>query len=331
MIENRCEQLGAVGLCRARGYYIPFGEDQKNGRRENSRRFTLLSGEWAFRAYEKIEDIGEDLCKQDLPETIAVPSCVQYYGYDGFQYLNTRFPIPYDPPFVPVRNPAYHYSRVFRAPAGEKLYLVFEGVDSCFYVYVNGKFVGFSQISHRLSEFDITSFVCEGENRLDVVVQKWCAGTYLEDQDKWRFTGIFRDVYLLSRPQGHLVDYKIETRVFERDAEVVFSYLSGGADAEVTFCGKTQRVKAGHSARFQIKNARLWSAESPYLYGMEIACAGEKIFEEVGVRTVAVQGGRFLLNGMPIKFYGVNRHDFHSGVYSCGSFNVHRWPNVHVT
>lgn len=311
MIKNLSEQLETYGLCAARSYYIPFGTKQKNGRREESEHFVSLNGEWSIRAYEKIEDIADDFCTQNLTDKILVPSCVQYAGYDEFQYVNTRYPIPYDPPYVPIKNPTYHYSRSFCAPQGEKLYLVFEGVDSCFYVYVNGKFVGFSQISHRMSEFDITGYIVGGENRLDVLVQKWCTGTYFEDQDKWRFTGIFRDVYLLSRPAGHLVDYKIETSIFEKDAEVTFLYREGGAEAKVTLCGKTQRVKPGESVLFHLKDARLWSAESPYLYEMEIACAGEKIFEEIGVRTVCVQGGRFLLNGKPIKFYGVNRHDFH--------------------
>lgn len=311
MIKNLSEGLQTYGLCAARSYYIPFGAKQKNGRREESDRFVSLNGEWAFCAYEKIEDISDDFCTQDLSGRIAVPSCVQYAGLDGFQYLNTRYPIPYDPPYVPVKNPTYHYSRIFRAPKGERLYLVFEGVDSCFYVYVNGKFVGFSQISHRMSEFDITEYIDGEQNRLDVVVQKWSAGTYFEDQDKWRFTGIFRDVYLLSRPAGHLIDYKIETSVFEQDATVDFIYREGGAEAKVTLCGETKIVKPGEIVHFEVKDVRLWSAESPYLYGMEIGCAGEKIFEEIGVRTVCVQDRRFLLNGKPIKFYGVNRHDFH--------------------
>lgn len=125
------------------------------------------------------------------------------------RFLTTR-------PALPVKNPAYHYSRDFSHDGKGKLYLVFEGVDSCFYVYVNGRFVGFSQISHRLSEFDVTDFAVEGKNRLDVVVQKWCTGSYFEDQDKWRFTGVFRDVYLLKREKGHIIDYKIETVCFGR-------------------------------------------------------------------------------------------------------------------
>lgn len=310
MIKNLSEQLRSFGLCAPRNYYIPFGKKQQNGMREESERFISLNGEWSFCAYKKLEEIEDDFCARPLPEKISVPSCVQYFGYDYFQYSNTRFPIPYDPPYVPVRNPAYHYSRTFSAEKEGKLYLVFEGVDSCFYVFVNGKYVGFSQISHRMSEFDITAFVLGGENRIDVVVQKWCAGTYFEDQDKWRFTGIFRDVYLLKRPEGHIVDYKIETRIDGRNAEVVFRHCGGG-DAEVCFGGERKIVRAGEKVCFSVVEAKLWSAESPYLYDLDIECAGEKIFEQVGVRESEIRDGRFLWNGKPIKFYGVNRHDFH--------------------
>lgn len=310
MIKNLSEQTFSFGLCSPRSYYIPFGRRQKDAPRERSERFVSLNGEWGFRAYEKLSDIGEDFCTQVLPDKISVPSCVQYYGYDCFQYTNVRYPFPYDPPRVPVKNPAYHYSRDFFAEGRGKLYLVFEGVDSCFYVYVNGKFVGFSQISHRLSEFDVTDFVIAGQNRLDVVVQKWCTGSYFEDQDKWRFTGIFRDVYLLRREEGHIADYKIETSVSGGNAEIVFSHLSGG-DAEVVFGGRKRKVKAGEKACFKVENAELWSAENPFLYDLEILSEGERIFEKVGIRTIEIRDRKYLFNGCPIKFRGVNRHDFH--------------------
>ena len=311
LMKNLSEQQHCFGLCAPRSYYVPFAAGQSEGRREESERFLSLNGEWAFCACSRLEEIGETFCTDALPDRINVPSCVQYYGYDGFQYTNTRYPIPYDPPRVPVNNPAFHYSRTFQAAGKGREYLVFEGVDSCFYVYVNGQYVGFSQISHRVSEFDVTGFVRKGENRLDVVVQKWCAGTYFEDQDKWRFTGIFRDVYLLHRPEGHLVDYKIGTKVNGADACVTFAYLAGGSAAKVTFCGEEKEVPVGGEAVFTVKDARLWSAEQPYLYGMQIACAGEVIFEKVGICSVEVRDGVFLFNGKPIKLYGVNRHDFH--------------------
>ena len=312
MINNLSEQLQSFGLCAPRSYYIPFIVGQSKGDREKSKCFVSLCGEWSFCAYEKIEDIKDGFCENELPNRITVPSCVQYFGYDYFQYTNIRYPIPYDPPRVPIKNPTYHYSRTFESSEGVgKLYLVFEGVDSCFYVFVNGIYIGFSQISHKVSEFDITDYVQKGENRIDVIVQKWCAGTYFEDQDKWRFTGIFRDVYLLKRPAGHIDDYKITTGYSGTDAEVTFAYLRGGSAAEVEFCGEKKRVLVGEKVTFFAKNVRLWSAEMPFLYDMNISCAGEVIFEKVGVRSVVVKDGVFLLNNQPVKLYGINRHDFH--------------------
>ena len=137
IMKNLSEQLHCFGVCPPRSYYVPFAAGQKNGKRESSDLFLSLNGEWALRAYERIEEIGEDFCKDDLPDRISVPSCVQYFGYDHFQYTNIRYPIPFDPPRVPVQNPAFHDSRTFEADGTEGLYLVFEGVDSCFYVYVN--------------------------------------------------------------------------------------------------------------------------------------------------------------------------------------------------
>ncbi len=310
MIENLSEQTKSFHVCSERCYYIPFGIHQKNGKREESERFASLNGLWKIRAYEKLADVENSFYTQELTERIQVPSCVQYYGYDYFQYTNVKYPIPFDPPRVPIKNPAFQYSKNFKIDGNEKSYLVFEGVDSCFYVYINGRFVGFSQISHRMSEFDITSFIHQGNNRLDVIVQKWCAGSYLEDQDKWRFTGMFRDVYLLKRPFDHISDYKIETDIDGRDGIVKFFHRKG-AKAEILFCGEKKSLREGETASFRVKNARFWSAEDPYLYELIIESNGEKIFEDVGIRTVETKERKFLLNGRPIKLYGVNRHDFH--------------------
>lgn len=311
MIKNLSEQLYSFGLCEPRNYYVPFADEQREGRRAESDRFISLDGEWSFCAYERLECIPDNFCGKELLKKITVPSCVQYFGYDFFQYTNVRYPIPFELLKVPRKNPVYQYSRRFTVSGEEKYYLVFEGVDSCFYVYVNGQYAGFSQISHRMSEFDITSYVRAGENRLDVVVQKWCAGTYFEDQDKWRFTGIFRSVYILKRPQNHIEDYKIETMISGKDAKVLFSYRRGKAAAEVSFEKQTKKVNAGETVCFSIKDAVLWSAEIPYLYDLVIRAGGETIYEKVGVRTVEVRDRKFLVNGKPIKLYGVNRHDFH--------------------
>ena len=307
------EQGASVGIEKPRAYFIPFERgQQRSERREESNLFRSLCGEWKIRAYETVL-AAENFLDETPEEKIGVPSCVQYYGYDHFQYTNVRYPFMYDPPRIPKRNPAFHYYRTFDAEGiadGKRIYILFEGVDSCFYLYVNGKFVGFSQITHKTSEFDITDFVKEKGNRLDVLVLKWCMGSYLEDQDKWRFTGIVRDVYLLFRDQKHISDYKIDTRIEGGKGVVSFSNRSE-VPAVVSFCGQEAFAEAGGGVSFEVEDPKLWSAESPYLYPMEISCGGEVIFERVGIRTSEVKNGIFLINGKAIKLRGVNRHDFH--------------------
>ncbi|MDR3318527.1 MAG: hypothetical protein LBS99_03745, partial [Clostridiales bacterium] len=268
-----------------------------------------LNGEWAITEYKSVHEADDGFLESELNGKIEVPSCVQYYGYDYFQYSCLNYPFPYDPPYVPFDNPVFHHRKRFGCRKdGDKKYLVFEGVDSCFYLYVNKSYVGFSQISHRVSEFDVTSFIVNGENTVDVLVVKWCAGSYLEDQDKWRFSGIFRDAYLLSRPRGHIEDYTVNTAL---DGTVEFCYNRGGSEAAVTLSGETKTVRAGEAVRFTLKNPGLWSAEKPLLYDLRIACAGETINEKVGIRSVTIEDGIFKINGKHIKLKGVNRHDFH--------------------
>ncbi|MDR0426734.1 MAG: hypothetical protein LBH24_06175 [Clostridiales bacterium] len=268
-----------------------------------------LNGRWHIRAYKSVYEIDDTALTASMQESIDVPSCVQYFGYDTFQYTNIDYPIPYDPPFTPYENPVYHYRRsVEIRKDGNKKYLVFEGVDSCFYLYVNRSYVGFSQISHKLTEFDVTDFVLDGANTIDIFVVKWCAGTYLEDQDKWRFTGIFRDVYLLSRPDGHITDYRITTSI---DGKIIFRRLSGGADAEVCIEGQKASLTAGGEARFVLDSPALWTAETPRLYDLTISCRGETIREKIGFREVSIDNGIFKINGRHVKLKGVNRHDFH--------------------
>ena len=301
------ESTDAINVVAPRAYYIPFSnrEDAFKQRKESDR-LLYLNGEWKIREYASVLDVEDDFFAVTPEDKIEVPSCVQYYGYDHFQYTNINYPFPFDPPFVPNENPCYHYQRFFTVKKSGKQYLNFEGVDSCFYLYLNDKFVGFSQISHRVSEFDITDFLIDGENKIDVLVLKWCAGSYLEDQDKLRFTGIFRDVYILTRPNGHIVDYKVETDAVGR---VKFTLL-GGEEATVTLLAESKTVKAGETVEFKIENPVLWSAENPYLYDLYIEHNGEVIGEKVGVRTTEVKDGLYLFNGEPIKLRGVNRHDF---------------------
>lgn len=306
MLKKYYEQYDCVGVLPTRSYYVPFSSDPYGKYREDSERFTSLNGEWKIKAYETVHDVPDDFYTQELCDVIDVPSCVQTRGYDYNQYTNSKYPFPYNPPFTNNVNPAFHYSREFNiALDGEKKYINFEGVDSCFYLYINGKEVGFSQISHRISEFDITDFVKDGVNRIDVLVLKWCAGSYLEDQDKLRYTGIFRDVYLLSRPVGHIVDYHY---VADMDGTLTFTLIKG-EEATLAFEGKTLVVKEGKTVKFKVKNVLLWSAEDPNLYDLLIESKGEKILERVGFRRVWREGNVVYFNGEKIKLLGVNRHD----------------------
>ena len=193
-----------------RAYYIPYsdGDAARRDVRAESDRFQSLSGEWKFRYFASTADLPEDFLSEEPPmDPIPVPSVWQMHGYDRHQYTNVRFPIPFDPPYVPANNPCGLYLRHFALDDQEGLRtLVFEGVDSCFYLWINGEFVGYSQISHSISEFDVTKYVRPGDNVIAVLVLKWCDGTYLEDQDKLRTSGIFRDVYLLRRDARHIWD-----------------------------------------------------------------------------------------------------------------------------
>lgn len=301
-----------INVCAPRAYYIPFGKTQPFCKdRTKSERFQSLNGVWKITAYESVLD-ADGFWEKQAEKEIAVPSCVQYAGYDCFQYTNFFYPFPFNPPIVPTKNPCFHYSRNFTyaKTQGERVYFVTEGVDSAFYLYINGKEVGYSQISHKTGEFDITPYLLDGENKIDMLVLKWCMGSYLEDQDKWRFTGIFRDVYLLKRPEKHITDYKIETELHGTDGIVRF-IPKDKMPISVTCNGETRQTD-GEPLVFRIENVNAWSAETPYLYDMTVTAGDERIFERVGVRTSEVKDGIFLVNGKPVKFYGVNRHDFHS-------------------
>ena len=308
------ERFDRIGTMPHRSYYIPFGEKDKIESvfgitdRRSSSRFLSLDGIWQIKALEHVEDF----CLDDrLAASIPVPSCVQMHGYDQIQYLNFRFPFPVVLPHIPHNNPCWHYRRTFNLEkrCGERYYLNFEGVDSAFYLYINGVFKGYSQISHATSEFDITDLVKNGENTVDVLVLKWCISTYLECQDKFRFSGIFRNVYILSRPEGHLTDYKIETTLNGENGVLTFINESETQIA-LEIEGQNLTVAPKAVGEIEIKCVKLWSADEPNLYTLIIRAKGEKIIEKVGFRTVTINGKVFKINGEPIKLKGVNRHDF---------------------
>ena len=304
-------------------YFIPYhsAEAALAGERDASQQLLPLKGTWAFRYYDSLLDLPEGFpAGAELPDTIPVPSVWQMHGYDRHQYTNVNYPFPYDPPYVPQEDPCGHYRRsfAFHPQAGRVATLCFEGVDSCFHVWVNGQYVGYSQISHATSEFDVTSFLTEGENTLDVLVIKWCDGSYLEDQDKLRMSGIFREVYLLDRPARHLAGYQVHQELnnaLDR-ATVTLEPSWQGEPVPMTWqlfdpdgALLQQSTVPTVLPFFTIDAPRLWNAEQPDLYTLLLRAGDEFICEKLGLRCIDVVDGVLRIDHQPIKFVGVNRHE----------------------
>lgn len=248
-----------VGTEPTHAYFVPASAptETTGEKRVQSDRFQLLNGDWQFKYYKSIYDLDEEVNHVQIlnkstffePEftpitelttqssstpdatgnahsngyrTVPVPSVWQNLEVDNHQYTNVNYPFPFDPPYVPQENPCATYIHDFtyeKIADAERAFLTFEGVDSCFYVWLNGTFVGYSQVSHGVSEFDISSSVVDGNNRLAVLVLKWCDGSYMEDQDKFRYSGIFRDVYVVSRPKQAIRDWHVHTDILWDSSE----------------------------------------------------------------------------------------------------------------
>lgn len=262
---------------------------------------------WKFAYFE--EDDGSLLSVQPTRD-ITTPSCWEMLGYGKNQYTNLKYPFPYDPPHILKRNPCGVYVARYAVPQKKgRYYINFDGVDSCFYLFINGNFAGYSSVSHSPAEFDITDLLKE-ENEIRVIVFKYNFGSYLEDQDKFRMSGIFRDVYVLNRAENHLTDYKITADILEDGAALIRFTGDRECALALSYNGKTLYEKAGADVEFNIKDPVLWSDEAPCLYDLKISCGDEVITERVAVRKAEVKGGVFYLNGAPIKLKGVNRHSF---------------------
>lgn len=312
-----------LGTMPHRAYYVPFaqGEELSNCKRESGR-VVLLNGDWQFKYYDTVYDVPEDCGERTdiFDDVIPVPSVWQNHGYDRHQYTNVNYPFPFDPPYVPKENPCGVYSRTLCIDKKDQRYFLnFEGVDSCMYVWVNGTFIGYSQVSHSTSEFEITDALVDGCNRFTVAVVKWCDGSYLEDQDKLRMSGIFRDVYILERPVEHVRDYFVHTLLDETytngTVKVDFEYYNKEVPVQVTLkapCGcvmETKEVVDG-TVEFDVPNAKTWNAETPNLYTLVIESEGEAIMQNVGIRVIEIKNKNVItINGKPIKFRGTNRHD----------------------
>ena len=326
IIEN--PKVLNVNKCPSRAHYIPHKCrcEAYGCENELSDSYMLLNGKWKFKYFESFNDAIHALEEgiEDF-DTIRVPSNWQMHGYDRPHYTNAAYPIPLDPPYVPNDNPTGIYERDFKLPQGFKgtdIYLNFEGVDTFFFVWMNGKFIGASQGSHLLSEFRISDAIKEGVNTLTVMVAKWAWSTYLEDQDFFRLSGIFRDVYLLSRPLVHIHDIEVKTKN-DGTIDIIYNLYNGSKpytkDVSVTFelyDDQAQVIAEGvgkeGKATIKIDSPTLWNAENPYLYTLLTSCNGEIIPLKVGFREISTSPrGELLINGTPIKIKGVNRHDTH--------------------
>ena len=314
-----------VNVLPQRSYFIPFSikqdfvfKDEGVIDRDRSEEYISLNGEWEFKAYDSFEDIHS--IDESLPDNIPVPSCVQMFGYDQNQYVNLLYPFPFNPPFVPNKNPAFHYRKKVNIKKHNLYHLCFEGVDSAFYVFINKEFVGYSQISHSLSEFDVTDYLIDGDNIIDVIVLKWCKSSYLEDQDKFRFSGIFRNVYFLNRPANYIRDFKIETS-FENNVGYIDVYNLSSHPFKVSFNDLVKEIDVEQKERFIITNPNIWSSDNPFLYNVILFNDEEKIIQRVGIRNVSIEDGIFKINNKHIKLKGVNRHEFHPDRGAAITFN----------
>jgi len=277
-----------------RSYYIP----------ENKDGLIDLNGIWQF---EFFECDTKDLC--DKSGEIDVPSCWQSRGYEKPYYTNVTYPFPIDPPFVPNINPMGVYSRNFEVfDLTRKYYIVFEGVSSCLELYINDNLVGFSQGSRLQAEFDISEYIRKGVNSITAKVRKWCVGSYLEDQDCFRYNGIFRDVYILSRPQNHIKDIDIRTNKNEIN-------ISFQGEGNVSLFDKNvllEKIYAKGNVSFKVDNPQRWNAEDPYLYDVVFEYEGEVIRQQVGFAEYGInKNSAFTVNGIEVKLKGVNHHDTH--------------------
>lgn len=315
-----------------RAHFYSYGSEEAalSFDREQSQ-FQSLNGTWKFHFDDSPFDAPlwetADVASWD---NIEVPGLWQLQGDGSYgypHYTNIDFPFPVTPPNVSYLNPTGSYWREFEVPSdwdGQQIRLRYEGVDSAFHVWVNGEEVGYSQGSRNPSEFDITDYLSEGEaNTLATRVYKWSDGSYIEDQDQWWMSGIFRDVYLVPFPRSSIVDFSVVPEVHD-------SLKTGTLRANVTIQGEDGELEVkvkspngtvldqwtGSSSdryvrEFGNDELELWSAESPSLYTVLITFNGRTISQKVGFRRIELSGPNFLVNGEPIIIYGVNRHEHH--------------------
>lgn len=333
-MPNRYEDLKThhQGTMPRRAYYIPASgyRDDLEECREHSDRFQLLNGKWKFKHYTSVHDLNELFYEPDFDtgdyDSIPVPGVWQNYGY-GQQYRDSFLA---DAPVVSYENPCGAYVKKFTYQKDEKApraYLNFEGVGSCFYVWLNGQYLGCSVAFCDTSEFDVTEKIVAGENTLAVLVMKWCNGSDQENRGKLPIpasSGIFRDVYLLKRPERHIRDYFLTTQMTGQEATVRIRFTFHGekmpvavkllnADGKLVAKADIQDITGSilyaHQAVFTVKNPILWNPEQSYRYTLLLETENEVITDHVGLRCVHVDNDQVYLNGEPVKFRFINQQD----------------------
>jgi len=323
--------------------------DEPDFAKEKSPFVQILSGNWKFNRVPKPADRPLDFYKPEYDvshwKEIPVPANWQLHGYGIPIYTNIVYPFAVNPPFIQHdNNPVGSYRRNFSIPEeweNKEIFIHFEGVKSAFYLWVNGEKVGYSQGSMTPAEFNITKYLKEGENVLAVEVYRWSDGSYLEDQDMWRFSGIYRDVYLFAKPKLHIRDFFITTDLDEiyKNAELNLQtdirnlgentiqgyhlkasvFEKGNGSKPILELDEKISVDAGReysvSFRKQVRSPKLWSAETPHLYFLILELwdnqgnLTEKTGTRFGFKEVEIKGGEFFVNGKSTLFKGVNRHE----------------------
>lgn len=332
-------QIDGINRMPARAHFLTFPSKEKALLNNNryTHAFKNLNGVWKFMFLDAPEYSPEGFFNSDFDVTkmddITVPGNWQLQGYGKMHYSDLWYNFPINPPYVPTENPTGIYKRTFfveESYRDKKIIIRFCGVDSAYHLWINGKEVGYSKVARNESEFDITDIIRVGEeNDVTVRVYQWSDGTYLEDQDMWWESGIFRDVELIGVPKDGINDYKViadlddeykngifKVEVFLRttkEVNVTFELVDAGENTVFT---KTVVAKEGKACIDEvIADVNHWTAETPYLYKLFMTVEDdgqivEVIPQNVGFRNIRLNGETFLVNGVAIKFKGVNRHDY---------------------
>lgn len=332
-------QIDGINRMPARAHFLTFPSKEKAFLNNNryTHAFKNLNGVWKFMFLDAPEYSPEGFFNSDFDVTkmddITVPGNWQLQGYGKMHYSDLWYNFPINPPYVPTENPTGIYKRTFfveESYRDKKIIIRFCGVDSAYHLWINGKEVGYSKVARNESEFDITDLIRVGEeNDVTVRVYQWSDGTYLEDQDMWWESGIFRDVELIGVPKDGINDYKViadlddeyKNGIFKveaflrttKEVNVTFELVDAGENTVFT---KTVVAKEGKACIDEvIADVNHWTAETPYLYKLFMTVEDdgrivEVIPQNVGFRNIRLNGETFLVNGVAIKFKGVNRHDY---------------------